>query len=105
MDTKATGDIPFIPGDILLTLVRRAMNIRAMLATPLPPVRETMDHSAIWDALLTLVSSLTGIRTARFILPTRVPVMTIPRMDTLAIAPRRTGRLGPAMVSSLLAEA
>jgi hypothetical protein len=114
MDTRAdlnTRITPLLPAtaipatrNIPLTSVRPATNTKPMKVIPLTHVRRAMDRRAIWDGPFTLVSSLTGIRTARFILPTRVPVMDLPRMDTLAIAPQRTGRLGLGMLSSLLAE-
>jgi hypothetical protein len=95
-DIPATRNVP-------LTSVRRATNTKLMKVIPLTQRRRATDHRAIWEAPLTLVSSHTGIRTARFILPTRVPVMTILRMDTLAVARRGTGRLGLGMGSSPLA--
>ena len=83
-DIRASRNIPS-------TSVRRTTNTKPMKVTLLAQVRRVMDQRAIWEAPLTLVPSLTDIRTARFILPTRVPVMDLLPMDTPAIAPRRTG--------------
>ena len=106
----------------LLSQVRRAMNTKVPIKViPLSQVRratitnpikvillsqtlQAMDYRAIWDALLTLKSSLTVIRTARFILPTLVPAMDLLRTDTPVIAHPRTGLLGSGMVRSLPAE-
>jgi len=96
-DTPATRNIP-------LTSARRATNTQPMKGTPLTQAHRAIDHRAIWDPPVTLVSSPTAIRTARFILPTRVPVMDLPRMDTPPIALPRTGRLGLGMAWSPLAE-
>ena len=79
------------PTDLLLTGIRdtrsRAMDILATRDTPLTPALRAMDT-----------------RAARSTLPTPVPVMDIPCLVIPETALRRTGRLGPSTLSSLLAE-
>jgi hypothetical protein len=80
MDRQATRDIP-------PTLVLRAMDYQATRASPLTRVHRAMDT-----------------RADRCTLPTPGPVMDTPWLAIPAIAPRRTGRLEPSTLLSLLAE-
>jgi len=94
------------PTDLLLTDIRAthslAMDIRATRDTPLIPVLQAMDTQATRDTLPTPVPPM-DTRAARHTLPIPVLVMEIRWLVIPAIALRRTGRLEPSTVSSLLA--
>ena len=95
------------PTDIRLTDIRatrsRGMDIRATQDTPPIPVLRVMDTQATRDSPLTPVLRAMDTRAARCTLPTPVPVMDIPCLIIPETALRRTGRLGPSTLSSLLA--
>jgi hypothetical protein len=96
MDIRATGDT-------LLTPVLRAMDTQATQDSPLTPPLRAMDTQATRDIPLTPVPPM-DTRAARHTLPIPVLVMEIRWLVIPAIALRRTGRLEPSTVSSLLAE-
>ena len=106
------------PTDIPLT-GSRAMDIRATRGTPPPPVLRAMDTQATQDSPLTPPLRAMDTQATRDTLPTPVPpmdtraarhtppipvlVMEIRSLLIPVIALRRTGRLEPSTVSSLLA--
>jgi hypothetical protein len=96
MDIRATRDT-------LLTPVLRAMDTPATQDSPLTPPLPAMDTQATRDTLPTPVPPM-DTRAARHTLPIPVLVMEIRWLVIPAIALRRTGRLEPSTVSSLLAE-
>ena len=109
MDILATRDTPLTP-------VLRAMDTQVTRVGPVTPVLRAMDIQATRDTLPTPGLRDMDTRTARSILPTPVPVpvpipvpIPVPVMDIPCLvipetALRRTGRLGPSTLSSLLAE-
>src|ERR1700730_2755112 len=96
MDIRATRGTPPPP-------VLQAMDTQATQDSPLTPPLRAMDTQATRDTLPTPVPPM-DIRAARHILPIPVLVMEIRWLVIPAIALRRTGRLEPSTVSSLLAE-
>jgi hypothetical protein len=96
MDIQATRAGP-------LTRPLRAMDTQATRDSPLTPPLRAMDTQATRDILPTPVPPM-DIRAARHILPIPVLVMEIRWLVIPATALRRTGRLEPSTVSSLLAE-
>jgi hypothetical protein len=96
MDILATRDTP----------VLRAMDTQVTRVGPVTPVLRAMDIQATRDTPPTPGLRDMDTRTARSILPTPipVPVMDIPCLVIPETALRRTGRLGPSTLSSLLAE-
>jgi hypothetical protein len=99
MDILATRDTPLPP-------VLRAMDTQVTRVGPVTPVLRAMDIQATRDTPPTPGLRDMDTRTARSILPTPVPVpvMDIPCLVIPETALRRTGRLGPSTLSSLLAE-
>jgi hypothetical protein len=95
MDIRATRDTPLTP-------VLRATHTQATRVAPLTPVLRGMDCRATRDTPPTPVPRPMDTRAARHTLP--VPVMDIPCLVIPETALRRTGRLGPSTLSSLLAE-
>jgi hypothetical protein len=131
IDSRVTRDTPLIPvlrvmgtqaiRDSLLTLLHRAMDTQATQDSPPTPPRVTdrqatrgtpipdprpLRRQATRDGQLTQVVRAMDIRARRPILrtPVPVPVTEIRSLAIPAIALRRTGRLGPSTLSSLLAE-
>jgi hypothetical protein len=94
MDIQATRVLPVTP-------VPRPMATQATQATP---VLRAMDTQATRDTQPTPVPRPLDTRAARHTLPIPVLVMEIRWLVIPAIALRRTGRLEPSTVSSLLAE-
>src|SRR5580704_13083093 len=97
MDIRATRDTPLTP-------VLRATHTQATRVAPLTPVLRGMNCRATRDTPPTPVPRPMDTRTARHTLPVSVPVMDIPCLVVPETALRRTGRLGPSTLSSLLAE-
>jgi hypothetical protein len=97
MDILATRDTPLTP-------VLRAMDTQVTRVGPVTPVLRAMDIQATRDTPPTPGLRDMDTRTARSILPVPVPVMDIPCLVIPETALRRTGRLGPSTLSSLLAE-
>jgi hypothetical protein len=103
MDMGAIRDTPLTP-------VLPATHIQATRVAPHTPVLRGMDIQATRDTPPTPGLRDMDTRTARSILPTPVPVpVPVPVMDIPCLvipetALRRTGRLGPSTLSSLLAE-
>src|SRR6266446_318237 len=94
MDCQATRDTPLTP-------VLRAMETQGTQDSPLTPPLRAIDTQATRDTLPTPVP-LMDTRAARHTLPIPVLVMEIRWLVIPAIALRRTGRLEPSTVSSLL---
>ena len=95
---RATRETPLTP-------LLRAMDTQATQDSPLTPVHRAMDIQVIRGSPVTLrtpVLRAMGTRAVRCTLP--IPVPDIPWLAIPAIALRRTGRLEPSTVSSLLAE-
>jgi hypothetical protein len=97
--------------DLLFTDIRatcsRAMGIRATRDTPLTPVLRAMDTQVIQVSPVTPpipVHRAMATKAARCTLPTPIPIMEPPWLVIPETALRRTGRLGPSTLSSLLAE-
>ena len=99
MDIRATRDTPLTP-------VLRAPHTQATRVAPLTPVLRGMNCRATRDTPPTPVPRPMDTRVARHTLPVPVPVpvMDIPCLVIPETALRRTGRLGPSTLSSLLAE-
>jgi hypothetical protein len=101
MDMGAIRDTPLTP-------VLPATHTQATRVAPQTPVLRGMDIQATRDTPPTPGLRDMDSRTARSILPTPVPapvpVMDIPCLVIPETALRRTGRLGPSTLSSLLAE-
>ena len=96
-DIRATRDTPLTP-------VLRATHTQATRVAPLTPVLRGMNCRATRDTPPTPVPRPMDTRAARHTLPVPVPVMDIPCLVIPETALRRTGRLGPSTLSSLLAE-
>ena len=96
MDTRATQDSPPTPP--------RVTDRQAIRDTPPTTDPRPLRRQAAQDSPLTPVLRAMVFRARRPILPTPVPVTEIPSPVIPAIALRRTGRLGPGTLSSLLAE-
>jgi hypothetical protein len=104
MDIPATRDTRLTR--VLPATAIQATAIQATRASPLTPVPRAMDIRATRASPLTPVHRAMDTRAARHTLPTPVPVpvMDIPCLVIPETALRRTGRLGPTTLSSLLAE-
>jgi hypothetical protein len=79
------------------------MDTQATQDSPLTPPLRAMDTQATRDTLPTPVPPM-DTRAAHHTLPIPAPVMETPWLGIPAIALRRTGRLEPSTVPSLLAE-
>jgi hypothetical protein len=95
MGTQATHDTPPTP-------VLRAMDIRAIRETLVTPVLRATDIQVTRDSQLTPAHRTMDTRADRCTLP--IPVPDIPWLAIPAIAPRKSGLLGPSTLLSLLAE-
>jgi hypothetical protein len=90
--------------DTPLTPVLPATHTQATRVATHTPVLRDMDSRATRDTPPTPVPRPMDTRAARHTLPTPVPVIDIPCLVIPETALRRTGRLGPSTLSSLLAE-